>query len=72
MKNFSNHDLQVAWNLLNALDGDFIDRLLDQDPEDEDNRINDLQDAMRVLTKLKILVSHEADLRDLDRTEGEP
>ena len=72
MKNFSDHELMIAWNLLNVLDGDFVERILDENPADEMNRIQDLQDAMKVLSKLKILVSHEADRRDLDRTEGEP
>ena len=72
MKNFSDHELMIAWNLLNVLDGDFVERILDENPADEMNRTQDLQDAMKVLSKLKILVSHEADRRDLDRTEGEP
>jgi hypothetical protein len=72
VKNFSDHELMIAWNLLNVLDGDFVERILDENPADEMNRIQDLQDAMKVLSKLKILVSHEADRRDLDRTEGEP
>ena len=72
MKNFSDHELMIAWNLLKVLDGDFVERILDENPADEMNRIQDLQDAMKVLSKLKILVSHEADRRDLDRTEGEP